>query len=131
MGQRIHSTRSAWSHWDLYSSSQTCDSEKVLLASAISIMKWEPIQLDVNNTFLNGDFVEEVYMNLPLGYKQWKVAKKGKYLVCRSHKSIYGLKQVYLDNGLISFLILFYLLASSHSPNLTILYLPMAVIRLF
>lgn len=32
-------------------------------------------------------------MNLPLGYKHNVVASQGEHLVCRLHKSIYGLKQ--------------------------------------
>ena len=59
---------------------------KVLLALARS-HKWHLVQLDVNNAFLNGDFFEEVYMDLPLGY-----GRKGENQVCQLHKSVYGLK---------------------------------------
>lgn len=66
---------------------------KVLLALA-AINYWSLVQLDVNNAFLNGDLFEEVYMDLLLGYKpQNCVPRHGERLVCKLHKSIYGLKQ--------------------------------------
>ena len=67
---------------------------KVLLALASSHYL-HLIQMYVNNTFLNRDLFEVAYMDLPLGY-----AHKGEYstsiekLLCKLHKSIYGLKQV-------------------------------------
>ena len=55
---------------------------------------WHLTQLDVNNVFLNGDLFEEVYMDLPLGYTGTRKADfQGEKLVCKLHKSIYGLKQ--------------------------------------
>ena len=64
---------------------------KVMLALAAS-QQWHLVQLDVNNAFLNGDLFEKVYMELPLGYKVQGEASSQK-LVCKLHKSIYGLKQ--------------------------------------
>nr|GEZ01786.1 ribonuclease H-like domain-containing protein [Tanacetum cinerariifolium] len=49
---------------------------------------WSLYQLDINNSFLYGDLVEDVYMNLPLGYDQGSSVK-----VCMLNKFLYGLKQ--------------------------------------
>ena len=46
-------------------------------------------QMDVRTTFLNGDLVEDVYMSQPIGIEE--VGKE--HMVCKLHKSIYGLKQ--------------------------------------
>ncbi|KAL4018675.1 hypothetical protein IC575_022291 [Cucumis melo] len=64
---------------------------KTLLTIAVS-KEWSLFQLDVNNAFLHGELFEEVYMDLPLGYKpQYEI--QGEKLICKLHQSIYGLKQ--------------------------------------
>lgn len=58
-----------------------------LLALDITL-NWSLHQLDVNNAFLLGDLHEEIYMIPYRGLRQqWE------NLICRIHKSLYGLKQ--------------------------------------
>ncbi|KAL2251030.1 uncharacterized protein LOC110012929 [Sesamum indicum] len=57
----------------------------IAIASAFS---WPLLQLDVNNTFLHGHLVEEVYMVTLAGY-----SKADDGLVCKLQRSLYGLKQ--------------------------------------
>ncbi|KAL9237818.1 hypothetical protein vseg_012322 [Gypsophila vaccaria] len=56
--------------------------------AVVTIKNWELHQMDVDNAFLHGDLVEEVYMRMPPGFSK---GFKGK--VCRLRKSIYGLRQ--------------------------------------
>ncbi|KAG8495046.1 hypothetical protein CXB51_012729 [Gossypium anomalum] len=56
--------------------------------SVAAMNDWPLFQMDVYNAFLQGDLYEEVYMDLPEGFR-----KQGKHKMCRLLKSLYGLKQ--------------------------------------
>ena len=60
-----------------------------LLLSMAAMRSWPLFQLDIKNAFLHGDFIEEVYMEQPPSF----VAQEESGLVCKLHRSLYGLKQ--------------------------------------
>jgi hypothetical protein len=45
-------------------------------------------QMDVKIRFFNGDLEEDMYIKQPKGFTQ-----RDEHLVCKLHKSLYGLKQ--------------------------------------
>ena len=61
---------------------------QVLLSIAVN-NDWPLFQLDVKNAFLNRDLVEEVYMDIPSGFKSNQI----KGMVRKLKKSLYGLEQ--------------------------------------
>ena len=67
---------------------------KVFLSIAAK-KNWILCQLDVHNAFLNGDLEEDIYMKIPQGLLiQGEYAEEDRnQLVCKLHKSLYGLKQ--------------------------------------
>jgi hypothetical protein len=67
---------------------------KVLLALAATL-DLEIHQMDVKTAFLNGELEEEIYMDVPEGYHDWKgwEPESEPETVLRLQKSLYGLKQ--------------------------------------
>lgn len=63
------------------------NSIQVLLSLAVNFNRAH--QLDVNDTFLNGDLEEEVFMTLSPGFEE----KLGIDKVCKSKNSLYRLQQ--------------------------------------
>ena len=60
------------------------------LIAVSSSRHWPLFQMDVKNTFLNGELTEEVYMQLPPGFSQ---PPGFSHKVCRLRQALYGLKQ--------------------------------------
>lgn len=60
-----------------------------MILSLDVINNWKTKQIDVNNTFLNEDLSENVYMTRPEGF----IVKEG--YVCKLNKVFYGLKQAF------------------------------------
>jgi len=62
---------------DTFSSVAKLTIVRVLLSIAAH-RNWNMLQLDINNAFLNGDLIEEIYMDMPLGYPV-----KNNIMVCK------------------------------------------------
>ncbi|RDX87146.1 hypothetical protein CR513_31418, partial [Mucuna pruriens] len=59
-----------------------------VLLSVAAVQKWSILQLDISDTFLNGDLLQKGYQDMSLGHPL-----NGELLICRLHKSGYGLRQ--------------------------------------
>lgn len=62
----------------------------MILELAVS-RKWNLHQVDVNNSFLNGELVEDIYMKQPPSFEVFR--RDGTPLAYLLNKDIYGLKQ--------------------------------------
>ena len=60
-----------------------------LLLSMAAMHSWPLFQLDIKNVFLHADLAEKVYIEQSTGF----VAQGESDLVCKLHRSLYGLKQ--------------------------------------
>jgi len=61
-----------------------------LFITMTTLQRCSLYQLDVKNAFLNGDLQEDIYMEQPPSFVAQEESSR---LVCRLHKSLYGLKQ--------------------------------------
>ena len=61
---------------------------RILLAVAVAL-DYEIWQMDVKTAFLNGELEKDIYMQQPKGF----IALGQEHMVCKLHRSIYGLKQ--------------------------------------
>ena len=82
---------------ETFSPMSTKDSLRIIMA-IVAHFDLELHQIDVMKTFLNGDLVEDVYMSQPIGFEE--VGKD--HMVCKLHKSFYGLKQASRQCGISS-----------------------------
>jgi hypothetical protein len=92
--------------------------DSIRLALAIMETKgWEVHQMDVNNSFIQGDLSKEVYMEHPQRFMQ------DSSLICGLKKSLYGLKQAprAWHSNMDSYLLSHNFLRCKSNPNVYIL----------
>lgn len=75
-------------YFDTYSPVTRITSIRTLIAIA-AVYNLEIQQMDVKTTFLNGELVEEIYMDQPEGF----ISKCQETKLCKLIKSLYGFKQ--------------------------------------
>ena len=60
-----------------------------IVLTVAAVLDYEIWQMDVKTAFLNGELEEDIYMQQPKGF----IALGQEHMVCKLHRSIYGLKQ--------------------------------------
>ena len=83
-----YSQRESIDFKETFSPMSTKDSLRITMA-IVAHFDLELQQMNVRTTFLNGDLVKDVYMSQSISFEE--VGKE--HMVCKLHKSIYGLKQ--------------------------------------
>ena len=76
-----------FNYYDTFSPIAKMDSVRLLL-SMNAVRSWPLYQLEIKNAFFHDNLAEEVYMKQPPRF----VAQEESGLVCRLHRSLYGLK---------------------------------------
>ncbi|MDD0148757.1 reverse transcriptase domain-containing protein, partial [Shigella flexneri] len=74
-------------YFDIFSPVAKAVTVRLLFSVAVG-HGWPLLQLNINNAFLHGHLTEEVYMDLPPGYKSDAPVQ-----VCLLKRSLYDLKQ--------------------------------------
>lgn len=67
-----------------------------LLLAVVANLDLELHQMDIKIVFLNREFDEEIYMKQPVGYN----VRGQEHIVHKLNKSIYGLNNSLLNNGI-------------------------------
>ena len=83
-----YSQKSSFDYEETFSPVAMIKSIRILLSIA-AYYDYEIWQMDVKTAFLNGYLEENIYMMQPDGF----ITEGQEHMVCKLHKSIYGLKQ--------------------------------------
>ena len=84
-----YSKKSGFDYEEIFSPVAMIKSGYRIFISIAAYYDYEIWQMDVKTAFLNGHLGENIYMRQPDGF----ITKGQEHMVCKLHKSIYGLKQ--------------------------------------